>query len=65
MFSEHPVAVLYLENCSKIKGMSEKLVDIKVVLSAYWESFKVSFLPDSLNLLMLGSLLTLLVNTSF
>ena len=65
MFSEHPVAFLYFENCSKMNGISEKLVDIKLVPSAYWESFKFSFLPGSLNLLIFGSLFTLLVNTSF
>ena len=60
MFREHPFAVLYLENCSKIKGiLVEKLVDIKLVSSAYWESFNVSFFPGSLSPLMLGSLLTL------
>ena len=65
MFSEHPVAFLYFENCLKMNGMSEKLMDIKLVLSAYSESFKFSFLSGSLNLLMFGSLFTLLVNTSF
>ena len=52
IFSKHPVAFLYLENCWKMKGMSEKLVNKKLVSSAYCKSFRVSFLPGSLNPLM-------------
>ena len=65
IFSEHPVAVLYLENCSNINGISEKFVDKKLVSPAYCDSFKFSFLPGSLMPLIFGSLFTLLVNTSF
>ena len=37
IFSEHPIAVLYLENCSNTNGISEKFVDKKLVSSAYCE----------------------------
>ena len=63
VFSKYPVAFLYLENGSKMKGMYEKLVNMKLVSSAYCESFR--FLECSLNPLMLGSLFTLFVNMSF
>ena len=64
LFSEHPVAALYFENCLKMKGMSKKLVDMKLVSSAYWDSFRFSFLPGRLKPLF-SSLFTLFVNTSF
>ena len=64
IFSEHPIAALYLENCSNTNGISEKFVDRKLVSSAYCDSFKFSFLPGSLIPLIFGSLFTLLVNTS-
>ena len=48
IFNEQPVAVLYLENCLNINGISEKFVDKKLVSSAYCDSFKFSFLPGSL-----------------
>ena len=65
MFNEHPVAVLYLENCLNINGISENFVDKKLVSSVYCDSFKFSFLGGSLMPLMFGSLFTPLVNTSF
>ena len=64
-FRVHPVAFSYFQNLSRSKGMSSKLDEIKLVSSASWDSFRLTFLPGILKPLIYLSFRISYEKTSF